>query len=279
MATNNIDIGPVPSGDVDYVSTLPGFEIIERLPARWLSVGMNPSVGNLFHNVEARYAVAHAIDKQALINVVYDGNAEIMHGPSSKACWDYDPDFDNVNDVYAIGYDLDLAKMYAERAGIAGKEARIITSGSVEHVQTAEMLQSMLKEIGLTLVIQNYDAAGWGDAREDPERWEMTIEGGFTPTMVYLAGIVDISRMCATYAQEDAWEECAWWNAEAPLVYSMLDPAERHAGNMKRIQIYCDQCFCYSMIDLKTFTAAPSNLQNVYFGQNGVMMYRLLRLG
>ena len=276
IVTGNLDIGLIPTQDVSYVSGISGYRIIDRLPARWLSVGMNPSVGTLFHDVEARYAVVHAIDKQAIINVVYDGQAEISYGPSSKACWDYEPEFDNAHSTYSIGYDLELAKQYAERSGIVGAEARIVTNGTAAHVQAAEMIQSMLKEIGLTLVIQNYDAAGHSDAIRDPTMFEMSVGQGYTPTMIYVAGFVDNSRLSPVYGAEDAWENSAWWNANAPMVYSMLDPDVRHAGNMDLIYKYTEACFIYSICEFRQFTAIPDNLQNIYYGQNGNIMFRLL---
>ena len=277
LATNNLDIAIIPNLDVDYVSGLSGINVLERYAGRWISVGMNPTVGHLFHDVEARYAVIHAINSQAIIDVVYNGQGEIMKGPVSRACWDFHPDFENRHDAYTIGYDLDLAKMYAERSGIAGSEVRIITGGQQAHVQIAEMLQMMLREIGLNLTIHNYDAAGFGDARNDSSMWEMTIEGGWTPTLVYMAGIVDVSRMNNVYSQEDAWPECEWWNSDAPLVYSILDPAARHERALYMLDVWARNSIVHSIVETAQFYALPEGLTNVYFGQHNFPMYRYLR--
>ena len=276
LATGNLDISTISTGDVSYVSGLPGYSMIERLPARWLSIGMNPTVGTLFHDVEARYAIVHAIDKQAIINVVYEGQAEISYGPSSRACWDYLPEYDNVHPTYSIGYDLELAKQYAERSGLMGKEVRVVTNGTAEHVQTAEMLQSMLKAIDVTVVIQNYDAAGYGDATRDPTMFEISVGQGSTPTMIYMAGFINNSRMSPVYGADDAWEWSAWWNDYAQQVYYMMDLDERHEGNMDLIRKYTEACFIYNICEFTQFTAVPDNLQNIYYGQNGSIMYRLL---
>ena len=53
------------------------------------------------------------------------------------------------HDTYATGYNMDLAKKYAEESGLVGQTVRIVTNGSDAFVSIAQVLEQSLKEIGV----------------------------------------------------------------------------------------------------------------------------------
>jgi ABC-type transport system substrate-binding protein len=59
--------------------------------------------------LEARLAVMHAIDRQALVDMVYGGMVATPSWPVSDAAYGYEPAFGNL-EVYAHGYDVEKAR-------------------------------------------------------------------------------------------------------------------------------------------------------------------------
>ena len=274
LATGEIDIAAISAYDTDYVKGLAGINVRERLSARWASVGFNIVPGRLFNDINARRAVAHAIDRQAILTAVYAGLGEIMNGPMTRVCLDYQPQYDNMDDTYSIGYNLDLAKEYADKASLAGKEIVLITNGTTEHVRIAEVILNMLAQIGITVQINNYDAASFTDVARDPTMFDMQIMQGFAPTLFYGGGLTNTIRYSPIFTTPGSWSDAETFPEYAVNVFYATSKEERTEITSSIIKAVTENVLIYAMVDFYAMTAFTDDLPDPYtYSQGSILLH------
>jgi peptide/nickel transport system substrate-binding protein len=115
----------------------------------------------LFQDIRVRRAIGLAINRQALVDSVLEGLGTIGTGPYTPSSWAYPPD------AQALPYDPTAAKKLLLEAGYAyapdghlSKDGKLVTftiltnQGNLNREQTATIIQSQLKGIGLDVQIR-----------------------------------------------------------------------------------------------------------------------------
>lgn len=102
-----------------------------------------------FDNVKARQAVAYAVDKQLIVDTLLYGQGTPANSVINEAV------FGGVKGLEGIPYDPEMAKKLAKEAGItAGTELMISVNDNQVRIETCQVIQSMLSEIGIDLKIE-----------------------------------------------------------------------------------------------------------------------------
>lgn len=107
-------------------------------------------------NKDLRYALSYAIDRQAIINTVYGGNATMATGMYPHNVFAF-REIDNF-----MPYDVELAKEYMAKAGYPNGGLKLLFSveDRTADKQVAEVLQAMWNEIGVeTEIVVASDSA------------------------------------------------------------------------------------------------------------------------
>lgn len=161
------------SGDISVLWSMPASDAAQfegdtavslltpRTPSQWPSWEMDNSAPP-FDNPKARQAVAYATDRQAILEAAYYDQGSLA--PTNNALATDNPAYGgNLQDY---GYDLEKAKALFAEAGI--REGDTLTwwgtAGANPEWQTSgEILQASLKEIGITLKIENNEVSKWAD--------------------------------------------------------------------------------------------------------------------
>ncbi len=74
LETGLVDIAPIATEDVEYAKTLSGFNVDARYTGNYKGLNLNFGEKSAFYkNVDARRAVTHAINPQAIIDAVFSG--------------------------------------------------------------------------------------------------------------------------------------------------------------------------------------------------------------
>lgn len=150
----------VPATGYDQINDNDEFTIVESPGTNWVGLTMNYTRPP-WDNIDARMAVAKAIDRQELIDTALFGHATAATSAIAPAFgWVY-RGADDVEDAQA--YDIDEAKRLAEAAGLNGLKPVILTAS--ENPRVNETLRNILSEIGIDLQLDLLQTAA------SNERW------------------------------------------------------------------------------------------------------------
>jgi len=136
----------IPADAVQTIDNTPGLELTNVPGTRVLDIGLCASKG-VFANKEARQAVQYAIDRDAINEGAYGGNAtpwQAIMGPTSAY---YDK---KLNQTYS--HNVKKAKQLLAKAGVApGTTIKGLANSAAPQPVLAEIVQAQLKEVGLDL--------------------------------------------------------------------------------------------------------------------------------
>ncbi|MFK4791021.1 ABC transporter substrate-binding protein [Microbacterium sp. ZW T5_56] len=163
LRSGDIDVlWSVPQGDVAQLESGGDMVMVRpKSPSQWPSWEMDTTSAP-FNDVRARQALAYATDRQAILDAAYSGQGVVS--PTNSALNAENSWFGG--DLVDYSYDLDKAKELFAEAGV--KEGDTLTWWGVagqypEWNTSGEILQASLKEIGITLKIDNNDIGTWVD--------------------------------------------------------------------------------------------------------------------
>lgn len=167
---------PVSPSDVSRVEGMANASISIQSATSLNYVGFNCQKAP-FDDVRVRRAISMAIDKNAIIDGIYEGYAIPAVGPIAPGVFGYD---DNVT---PIPYDLEGARALLAEAGYEdGFNTTIWTNDNPVRIQIAEYLQSVLRDLNINVEI---DVIEWGAYLQKTAagEHEMFILGWSTPTL------------------------------------------------------------------------------------------------
>jgi peptide/nickel transport system substrate-binding protein len=163
------------AGEVHLVALLPWDKVRELTNAS--SLRLNRVLGNgyehvtlnernfpPFADVRVRRALAHAIDRDAIVKTILDGQVTVVNGPIQPLSWAYEPN------VTTYDYDPAKARALLDEAGWtlgsngvrskAGKPLAftlITQAGYAIRENTAQAIQRQLKDVGVSVQVRLID--------------------------------------------------------------------------------------------------------------------------
>lgn len=188
LRTGEVDLAYISGRQVSQAESA-GFQVESDTALHYLVLYFNRDHPQL-RIPEVRQAMNHAIDREAIVESVLFGYGETAAQPFPQGYWAHNPDYPG--DYYE--YDPERARALLAEAGVAdGFEFEVLVAALATYEQTAEAVQSMLAEVGITAKLRavepaqtadvyyaqqdgNALVAQWG-GRPDPS---MTIELQFT---------------------------------------------------------------------------------------------------
>jgi peptide/nickel transport system substrate-binding protein len=153
LQTGEVDIGLLADTSVPILRTSPKVSLIVRPGSRVLGLRGNTSIGPLGDR-NVRLAMAHTFDRDQIFNTLFKDGGSRGDGIISPAhAWAYDPKFKGPV------RDLNKARALLKQSSMPdGFELKIAAPTSVpEAVAVAQILQVQLKEIGVTVSINNME--------------------------------------------------------------------------------------------------------------------------
>lgn len=137
----------------------------------WLKIGnrvgiyyysINASI-EPFNDIRVRKAFQMSIDKQQLLDTLYDGRGTVQSGIMPPGLIGYNPDLPEIK------YDPEKAKQLMAEAGYPnGFEMEIcMVTDSPQTLRLNEMVQAMLNKVGIKAEIAQMDEASWYGVRAE----------------------------------------------------------------------------------------------------------------
>lgn len=179
-----------------------------------------------YNDVNVRKAIASAIDKQLLIDTIYEGFGFVSHGMLVDGILGYNPELES------MPYDPEAAKEYLKAAGYGPGELKIafmMDMGTGTEYKMNIAIQDMLKQVGIEMELQQTDDAAYYQNRLDcaipMERNCWWVDYNDPDNVLY--------SYFSRRAQEGNSVGCTdeW-------VFDMLDKARREVDADKRLKMY-----------------------------------------
>ncbi len=124
-----------------------------RPPARWTSLQWHVDKPP-FNNKALRQAIALAIDRNELKDVLLRGFGEAARGPVTPGLWWFDPG------LKGFGHDPELARKKLAEAGYPnGFRHKFVVENTPQWIRQAELLQSQLQKINVTMELELTNSA------------------------------------------------------------------------------------------------------------------------
>lgn len=271
LETGTVDVAAVPAQDIERVKTFEKFTTLSYSAAWAATMEFNITENSIMNDVNARKAVCHALDREAIKNLVYFGDAEVLHFPVSEHTHDYSDDLADMDETYSIGYDPELAAEYAEKAGLVGKEITVITNGVSSYVTTAEILQRSLEKIGVNVKITNYDTASYWSAAYDPTLFDISLYAASSP-QGYAVGLLYEYIMWAT-ATKSGWDKFDEFTALGASAVANPDPESRKEMLKEMVTIFEEDVPWYGLCDTFSTLAVNKGIEGVQLWNSGTVHY------
>jgi peptide/nickel transport system substrate-binding protein len=271
LETGDVDVASFPIKDAGFIESLGRYNVISSNAGVSLTTFFNMSEGSALGTKEARHAVAHAIDRQAIVDVVYSGRSNVVSWPASETLVDFEPRFSNMHETYSIGYDPERAAELAEKTGLKDKKLRIITNGAAEYITIAEIIQGNLGAIGVEAEIINFDQATYFSILMDHTQFDIAI---FTPTAPSIMA-ADVFGMYLVFIplgwtgpEHDKYMELG---AKTLATY---DPKERGEILYELLKIFVEETPWYGLCEGPALTAVSKDVQGIQYTLAGSALFQ-----
>ena len=264
LQTGEVDISSVPFQDVDYVRDMPGVEVrlVPARSTRAVFANVTYDQSPFYNNRDARLALFHAIDPQGILDVVYNGFGEIARCPYTMYAADArEMDFDK--GIYAGGvYNPELARELAISSGLVdwcnNNQMRFINNGSPDMVTTAELVQGYLRDIGVNIEVQSYDAGSWLAYRFDATSFDMCVDfAGGSPAATDLAIWWIYAGNCDAQGDPEYLERYRYL---ADTILTITDPVVLGEYYTEMTDILSDVAIFHNYVDMMTAQATSTDL-------------------
>lgn len=265
-------------GTIDAAISLPPREY-ERLKgtftvqrgqeaANFYYLGMNPTKPP-FDKKEVRQAMALALDKATMTKNVLFGISEPIATPWPSFSPGHFSEFDT-----KYQYNLDEAKKLRAQAGMAsGFQVTIPTANSFpEFAQFGEILKASLAQIGVTVNIQQMDAAQWVP---------ILLKGDYGAIFSFAGGTQWFPTRLTLSNNFSVTGNTVWPNGIPPKAYvdglnktdASFDPAAQQSAMKQAITAFMDEMWIALIAFRYTLFAMQKQVQGLGFG-----VYDQLRL-
>jgi len=145
----------LPSELYGYLEADPALRVLEHPGTTFAYIGFNMA-DPLLHNRDVRAAIAHAIDRDAIIRHLFGGRAQTAESVLRPEHWA------GAEGLQPYAHDPELARRYLLRAGYDAETPLVLsykTSTDPFRLRIAHVFQSQLARVGIELRISSYD---WG---------------------------------------------------------------------------------------------------------------------
>lgn len=161
LETGEIDIAiAISSVDEENIKNNPKLQLLTKPSISYSYIGMNMQKSPL-NDVRVRKAINYAIDKQAIVDVILNGNGKVATSPIAPGVFGFTDKTKNYE------YNVEKAKELMKEAGYEnGFTTSILVFSGEANTQTAEIVQAYLREIGIDLKVEIVETSAYWDITE-----------------------------------------------------------------------------------------------------------------
>ncbi|HEV2529324.1 MAG TPA: ABC transporter substrate-binding protein [Thermomicrobiales bacterium] len=229
LEQGGLDLIAVSIQDIERLSAVEGITVVSIPSPSMDSISCNLD-NPLFQDKRIRQAMMYGIDRAGIVEAIYQGNAIVRNSPIFGPEWMGIPE--GLNE-YA--YDPDMARQLLTDAGWdTEREVQMIynPAGTATFNQMIPIIQAQLGEIGMKIVLQQYDNAGINQRIITDHDYEIYIGGGG----VYGADPNISSRYYLSTAHTPTGANSLWYSN--PTVDDLYAQGRQAGDQAARREIY-----------------------------------------
>jgi len=184
METGEVDLANLKPEDFDRLKNMDHLRPYEYPALSYTYMAYNLK-NPLFQDKRVRHAIAHAVDRQAVVDEVLMGHGTVCHSHGSPVLWDYNPD------VRKFEYDPDKARELLAEAGWEDTDGDGVldkngekfgftiqtNQGNKVREQSAVVIQQQLADVGIDVEVKLVE---WNTFVQEvllPKNFEVVIVG------------------------------------------------------------------------------------------------------
>ncbi|HEY0188323.1 MAG TPA: ABC transporter substrate-binding protein [Cellulomonas sp.] len=159
LQSGDVDVAQISASNVETLQSTDGIEVVEQESNRVLYLGFNSSTGPLA-DTTVRQAIDMAIDRDAIVETIYQGLASPSGQLVAPTTFGYD------EDIEPTAYDPDAARELLAASDYDG-EAIVLSYPATELPQITQLAQAIagyLEDIGLTVELDQQETANFRSA-------------------------------------------------------------------------------------------------------------------
>ena len=223
LRTGSVHLIKLPASSISLVEGNKDITISNYQSNDYSFLGFNLDLDK-FKDVRVRQAISYAINRQEIIDVVYDGEATVT-GFVTPAMGRWGIDFAS-EDLYQ--QNIEKAKKLMAEAGYPNGFETTIAVGLYDDVRsTGEILQKQLEQIGIKATIENLESGQYVDAWSNRTHEMMAGRNG--------AG-TDPNRAVAFFFSTTGSANV--WGYSNPAVDALCDKGKATVDETKREEVY-----------------------------------------
>ncbi|WP_339227188.1 glutathione ABC transporter substrate-binding protein [Oceanobacillus sp. FSL K6-2867] len=226
LETGDTDItNPLSPSDVSQIEATDGLSVQRQESSALSYLGFNMAK-EPFNDVRVRQAISMAIDKEQIIEGIYDGIGIPAKGPIAPNVFGYN------EEVAGLDFNVEAAKELLAEAGFEdGFSTTIWTNDDRERIDTATNIQAQLSEIGIDAEVEILE---WGAMLEQTANGEhdMFVFGWTTVT-----GDAD-NGLYPLFHSENLGNAGNRTFTEDAELDELLDQARQTVDSKKRLELY-----------------------------------------
>lgn len=216
---------PVQPIEVEEINAGDFAKVFQKPSASLSYIGFNAEK-EPFNDPKVRQAISMMVNKDEIINGVYEGFGIPAKGPLAPSIFGYN------DEAEPLGYDVEAAKKLMEEAGYAdGFSTTIWTNDNPQRVDMAIILQNSLKELNIDAKVEQMEFGAYLEKTANGEH-DMFILGWSNAT-----GDADYGTYPLFHSEQkgDPGNRTFYEN---PEVDKLLEEGRRESDPEKRIEIY-----------------------------------------
>lgn len=272
MQNGEVDVIPsVASADLydflnEDLTTKDGYYAESYLRGATLIMFFNNHESNVFSNEDLRKACAYAIDTNAIVSSVLNGQGTALVTAGSECFGDFEISWYDEEYYGRDGVNLEKAQEHLANSGFdTSQTIRILTETDNTIVRVAQIIQSYLMQLGMNVEIESYETALYEDTVLDPSAWDIFI--GYRGAGDYLA---NLWRWTFDTRIRDGYT--ANFVADDELqgyLEDCLNPEKHTAEDMTNFKNCLNEhCYVYGLFSQKMYVMADTKLTDIVFLDN-----------
>lgn len=226
----------------------------------FLHFNMAPGQGMFADSLEARQAIAYAIDVEGLIEGAFDGYGEPVYSFGCTTAIDFNQDWHK--EVYA--YDAAKAKELVKSSGLGDKTIRLICDNKENSKILSQAIQAYLNAAGLEVEITMLESALLSTTAKDPTAWDLSLTSKTNHSYYSELSNVWQTKTPSLNLTEDA---------EFDAIIEKVRNAATHDEYIDDYVNYInDNCYAYPLMTIYNNYVVKDGISGVYLSFKGYMM-------